>query len=530
MGSVLSEIDDSLVVTLFGQFSIINSRAEDITPRGKKPGAVIALCASGPNMKRSRRWIEQTLWSDRGIEQAKGSLRQTLFDLRRGLGAYSEVLRSDRASVWLDVTKVQVIPPETGRAFLEGFDAPDPQFRDWLARRRLKHGRPGVVDPLVSGMVRIQCGLPWTAKEAEPLTARIVNDRVGGIISGFIAQSTRSVLHADADLIVRTSIEEAGKKLMLAVQVVDARRDELIHTEHCIVDNVVQLLEDSVEFGRFCWQVADTALEQLAQLRRSSDAAAMRAAWSQDAVRAVLTFDHKVMPKSLHILDEATELIDDGLFHALRAWAQMSLIMEGRFEETTETISSIRALLDRASKASPGDPVVNSLVANVSAILLADFERASSHAVLALKSQPNNIFAVQAKSLALFHIGAYEEAYLLSRQNRDVAEPTKYGAMCNLHHALLCLRTRRSEEAVLVSRAAVEAVPSYRAPSRQLVALYAASGKLEKAKAQASLLKSVEPDFTTEKLLMDEAYPANTLREVGVINRAKRHLGDFEPD
>lgn len=517
-------MDKKIEICLSGQFAVYAKDGEDITPRGKKATAILALLAECETMKRARPWLQQMLWSDRGDEQARGSLRQTLFEIRQQFGSCGDALQSDRRSIWLDSSSVSVRPIENGRGFLQGIGVQDPKFRDWLRRKRLKYGSTDQSGQDATNVVRIQCGLPWTASERDPVGARILNDQVGGIISGFIAQSTRGVLETDADLIIRASLEEIAEESVVAVQVLDARRDILIHSDHSVMGNVSDLLNNSAELSRFCWKVADGALDQLAASFEKSDPAAMRAAWSQEAIGAVLTFDHSVMPRSLNILNEASGMLQDGLFYVLEAWAMMSLIMEDRLEETPDTLSAIKAALDRARLWSPADPMVTAIAANVQAILFEDYAEAFRLATLALKAQPNNIFATQAMSLCRFNLGAQDAAYQLSRQNKEVAELTKYGAMCNLHHALLCLRTNRPDEAITSSRAASEAVPQYRAPSRQLVALYAAGGQLEAASAEAERLTGIEPGFSVDRLIQDERYPANTLRTTGVLAKAKRSL------
>ncbi len=476
-------------------------------------------------MKRSRRWIEQTLWSDRAPDQARGSLRQTLFELRQQLGQFSRAIQSDRVSIWLDSNLVQVVPCEIGREFLEGIDVQDPKFKDWLSRKRFPNSQERSDLDDATKMVRIQCGLPWTAETNDAVGERIFNDNVGGIITGFIANSSRGVLDTDADLVVRASTDEGADGAVVSVQVVDARRDVLIHSDHSVHRNLATLLTDESEMSKFCWKVADGALDQLAKSHRQTSPVAMRAAWSQEAIGAILTFDQSIMPRSLDILDEAAGILPDGLFFALRAWSIMSLVMEGRIEETQETLSAVRGALERARSLAPGDPMVNGIVANVHSVLFEDYEKAFRLSSMALKGQPNNIFAAQAMSLCRFQLGSQEAAYLLSRRNRDIAEFTKYGPMCNLHHALLCLRTRRAAEAIAASRAASDAVPAYRAPSRQLVALYAAGGQVDEAMAQSAKLSEIEPGHSIDRLLNDESYPVNTLRASGVLDQAKQALG-----
>ena len=289
---------------------------------------------------------------------------------------------------------------------------------------------------------------------------------------------------------------------------------------------LTSLLADKTELGRFCWTVADHALDRLADSRREENAAAMRAAFSQEAVRAVLSFDPSEMPNSLKILDAASRDLEDGLFHALKAWSMMSLVMEDHLEESRDTLAAINVELEKARQLAPGDAMVYGVSANVRAVLFEDYSQAVTMSTSALRAQPNNVFATQAMTLCRFNAGAHDAAYRMSRDNQIVAAATKYGAMCNLHHALLCLKTNRADEALAASRAAVHAVPNYRAPSRQLVALYAANGLIDKAIATVTALSAVEPEFSIERLFNDPEYPANTLRETGVLDRARTMLGD----
>jgi tetratricopeptide (TPR) repeat protein len=512
-------------VNLFGQFSMHDAEGQDVTPRGKKASGLIALLAVSEPYKRSRRWIEQTLWSDRGAEQARGSLRQTLFELRRDLGPLSELLCSDRTSIWLNPGLVRVSPIQSDRVFLEGLDIADPEFQAWLSAKRLAYGaQSGAGGATDDRQVRIQCGTPMTAATPDPAGAMIMNDQVGGIISGFIAQSTRGVFETEVDLIVNSSLQEVAGRTVLAVQIVDARNDVLLHSDHSVAGDLASLLDDGPEMAQFCWKVADRALEKLAYSRRETDAVARRAAWSQKAIGAVLSFDHALMPLSLNILDHAASELEDGLFFALRAWSIMSLIMEVRLEETPETLCAVQSALQHAQRLSPDDPMVLAIIANVRAVFFEDYAGALSLSNKALRWQPNNVFATQAMALSRFNTGSSEAAYVLSRRNRSIAQATKYAAMCDLHHALLCLRTNRPEEALDASRSAAEATPGYRAPNRQLVALYAATGQLKEASTQAALLAKIEPDFALDRMLHDTSYPTNTLRASGTLSRAKQAL------
>ena len=80
---------------LVGQFRLVDRLGVDRAPRGAKARAVLAMLVQVPEHRRSRRWLEARLWSDRGAEQASGSLRQVLVELRHAMGAESHRVCAD---------------------------------------------------------------------------------------------------------------------------------------------------------------------------------------------------------------------------------------------------------------------------------------------------------------------------------------------------------------------------------------------------------------------------------------------------
>lgn len=88
---------------LLGPVRLGNSAGDDFTPKARKTRALLALLAlsKGP-LQRNR--LTNLLWGDRGEEQARGSLRQALYELR--ILANSGYLRSDRESVSIGPKKL----------------------------------------------------------------------------------------------------------------------------------------------------------------------------------------------------------------------------------------------------------------------------------------------------------------------------------------------------------------------------------------------------------------------------------------
>lgn len=132
-----------MFIRMIGVFEVRDEAGQDRTPRGAKARALLALLARTPGHRRPRRWLEARLWSDRGQEQASGSLRQALTELRKALGPLADRLTSDRDCVALSGFGSDLADPAAarealarGREFLEGVDILDPGFNLWLAEER----------------------------------------------------------------------------------------------------------------------------------------------------------------------------------------------------------------------------------------------------------------------------------------------------------------------------------------------------------------------------------------------------------
>jgi tetratricopeptide (TPR) repeat protein len=144
---------ERMKISLFGSFRAEGPGGENLTPKGRKAQALLAMLALAERGERSRVWLCDKLWSDRQAEQAFASLRQCLMDIRRSFGAIcSEVLDISQFTIRLELPAVEVDAlamreawsrGDTGNPilarrgeFLEGIDVGDSEFEDWLAVER----------------------------------------------------------------------------------------------------------------------------------------------------------------------------------------------------------------------------------------------------------------------------------------------------------------------------------------------------------------------------------------------------------
>ena len=81
-----------LEISLLGGFGLRVGGREIVVSR--KARALIAYLAINPGQPAARDTVSDLLWSRRGAEQQRHSLRQTLVELRRVFAAEGDVLRS----------------------------------------------------------------------------------------------------------------------------------------------------------------------------------------------------------------------------------------------------------------------------------------------------------------------------------------------------------------------------------------------------------------------------------------------------
>ena len=141
---------------LLGGFKAQNEAGLEIVIPARKGRALLAILAVSPSGAASREKLAALLWSDRGEDQARSSLRQTLTVLRKELGATNANLlvaddqRVELARGTMDIDAVSIVSLSKTNdvlslrraaslyqgEFLADGEVSDPLFEEWLAGER----------------------------------------------------------------------------------------------------------------------------------------------------------------------------------------------------------------------------------------------------------------------------------------------------------------------------------------------------------------------------------------------------------
>ena len=142
-------------LTLLGSFALRRPDGILVVGLGRKARALIAVVAIAKEpVDRVR--LAQLLWSERGSDQARASLRQTLYEVRQQLPSDPPLLVAGYDQVWLTRASVAVdletaemaVHERDGCNLLRDLDHLDPKFDQWLIgeRKRLTQ-KHDVVEP-----------------------------------------------------------------------------------------------------------------------------------------------------------------------------------------------------------------------------------------------------------------------------------------------------------------------------------------------------------------------------------------------
>ena len=98
-----------LELILLGRFECLLSTGTRVSLAMRKAEVLLAFLALAPGLRHPRERLINLLWSDRGEQQARNSLRQCLSAIRKSLGEAADmVLQVDRTSVYLNAELIEV--------------------------------------------------------------------------------------------------------------------------------------------------------------------------------------------------------------------------------------------------------------------------------------------------------------------------------------------------------------------------------------------------------------------------------------
>jgi tetratricopeptide (TPR) repeat protein len=529
-------------IRLVGVFEVRGEDGRDCTPRGAKARAILAMLCQTPDRRRGRRWLESRLWSDRGAEQASGSLRQALMEIRKALGDEAEHLQTDRDMVRLDGATTDLEQDagaaaralQAGREFLEGIDIVDQSFEDWLREERARVERAlGIRRP-------DQARMPVAATARLPFVIRL-----GGLPSGMGAFAGRAL----ADAIGRLLAEFAHIDVYGAggAQIPpDLPREGLaLHIEGAEIQDRVHVLVSlsSTASGQIIWnqraavplaeadfigagdlpplvfQAADAALSHFPQLPECQQGPGRANALISSALTEMFSYDGDRLLAADRMLVEAGEIASSARIYAWRCLVRQIMFVERTDGDQPNLMAEVDEFSRKALELSKANPLVLSLVGLARVMVEQNPDAGGILARDAVALSPYNAHAHLAHAVALSRAGNNSGALEAARRGAEIAARTAHVHWWEAASGLVAIRCENYAAAMAHYEAAHYRAPGFRAAMRHLLFLYLWAGEPEKAARVHQALLKVEPDFTLDRILHEPGYPAVTLRKSGLLQR-----------
>ena len=495
-----------LTVRLLGRFNVRDTGGRDCTPRSAKARGVLALLCQAPGHARPRRWLQAHLWSDRGPNQASGSLRQALLEIRRALGPVACLLRADRDEVALLATttdletdpKALAAIASDDQKFLRGLDPRDTAFSAWLAaeRGRLRglSARP-LLGPSMSLPVHLRLGL--------------LPGGVGGLAAQALADTIGKLLSESAQVEIfeyPRSAESLG--LVLALESVNA--PGVVHIRAAVSVAVsgqvlwsgttsVRLSDpdaigSGLSFARFAFQAAEAAQAALPLLRGPEDPRGSADVLIAEAIGDLFSFVPDRLLQADTRLALASNLRASPRSFAWRAFLRQVMALEGIGKDTVTLAQEGAEFAFRALELGSGNPLVLALVSQVHGAFDSNAETAAILARDALALSPCNAHAHAAQAGALLRGGRLGAARLAAARGADIAAGSLRAHWWDHIVGKTALAVGDLPAAISAYEAAHARAPAFRAPLRQLVILYDQVGDKSRYLRALGALRRIEPD------------------------------------
>jgi tetratricopeptide (TPR) repeat protein len=534
-------MQDRLTLVLRGQFAVLSEDGHDLTPSSGKACAILVLLATAPQMRRSRLWLQQMLWSGRAPAQASGSLRQSLVEIRRALRQYAPVLKASRSTVMLEPGAIPLVDGLSeafaDRDFLQGFPALDPGFDGWLRQMRERGA---------DAKAAVSAGERFLRQRPSPPQRMIVLIQLGAahlqdvqnlllFMREFIGRSLTelhelSVVHEQlkdnaiptgvptlrveigafeitpGSLSLNASIEECATLRMFW-----SRMSSPVSAESFNAD-----INGCLAFAQGVIQAASNimASEPLLPTSNTQHAASVFAA---TAVRRMFSMRRSEIEAAQGLLDRALEIHPRGLYHAQRAQLAIIQLIERQTDDAHALRDQARHDIAIAMEKEPLNSNVLAAAAHSQNVFEHDNEASIWLAQQSIEANRANPVGWLVLSNALLYAGRTSDAYDAALTAQGLADQTWLKHWMYFQRSLAAAVSGRFTEAAAFGSRAHLLAPHFRPPLRYLVALHARSAEFGRSAEAARRLVDLEPDFSVRRLASDRDYPASFLHRANLI-------------
>lgn len=517
-----------LKITLYGRFRVEDETGSDLTPTGTKTQALLALVASSPSLDRSRTWLQDKLWSDRGPEQGSASLRQALSELRKTLGKRASLLITNRQRVRLDTDRIVLSGVDgSDSEFLEGIDCRDPEFNHWLTSKRAAGGManspaaPPAVRTVKRQQVLFLCngGAPTAPRFVEDTFVETVSKSIQDLLNVEILNKLPDESEPGLLIVNVHAVTTNTDEVVLRVVVEDVDAHRRVWSDAAKAGSVDALMNTDVQVLNLSNRLVATLTEVILRGRAGSNGDPNANLLALLAHRKMFSMDVVALSEADEMLQTAFEIEERAVFRAWLAQLYCIQFVERAGADLQELGDRSGEMCAYALEADPANSNVLCAAANAKVVLQKNYTLGAELAAMSVRADKANPYGWWALSAASLYLGRLKAAHNAASNAQRLGAGTKERYWTDFQRSLTAATLGRTREAIRYGELASALAPSFRPPLRYLVGLYSRVGDQEKLQRAATKLQRLEPDFSIERLISDPHYPASILRNYDISDQ-----------
>jgi len=509
-------------INYWGALSVTADNGDSLLPKGTKARALLALLATSDTLERSRSFLQEMLWSDRGREQRAASLRQCLAEMKSSFGIYANLIVADRQSIGLKPESI-ALDARTGNSpqnFLEGLSLRDPAFKTWLNNQRNQGqtsddiGTTAKKPPQRPIVVICEHQDNPALHDTEEVLQLLVLNTLREIC---LVNSTTSKCATNDDCIV-ISIKATPMprdQQVLGVIIRDNTAGTVIWSSEAQINPANRPLQNQLSLLELSNQTVNATTDEITQasilLQHDQDATLL----ALIAIRKIFSIQKEEVNDAIRLLNMAYEIEPRGIFQAWLAQAYTIQYIE-RFVTADADLKdrTAHSCLLALSTDSTNSNVL-AAVANARTNIELDFQAGLSLSLQSVKISPANPLAWWSYSNALQCVGKSKMAFRASLNAQALGDKTRFKFWCDFQVSVTAAMLGQVKEALHFGETAASFAPAFRPPIRYLTALYAIDGQKDQVVKNVKKLQVLEPDFSIDRMLNDACYPIGIMRRYG---------------
>lgn len=531
-----------LKLNALGRLTLTDEGGRDFAPQGSKARGAIALLAVAPGHTRTRAWLQQRLWSDRAAEQAAGSLRAVLSEIRRALGPHRQLLVASRHAVALEPAGFRVVYEAsvdmrqggTVEAF-EDVDVHDREFehviRDvrshvlerWVQQRRAAPRRRRIV--LVRSDAR---GAP-----AADVGARLLQNR---ILSALRQMDDLEIMSADgsdgaddldapggqpqAILLIRVLSVAVSNDVFLSVEIQNGRR---LWSDNASVPGAIGAMHESVDLDRLALNTVERVSDAFAEAASINGADACASVLAHQARNLFFRLDKKSLIAADSLFKRAFEIEPRGRYLVWRGFLRNAAFFQHRTMSFLDNVAPVTELAVEALRHSPDDAVVQTISSQIEYIHQGNLRTPLVMAQRGVERDPTDPLGWALLSNALSTNGKLEEGYQTARRALDLTKHSPFQFYFEHFACMAATALADYDRALLHARTGLRFRPDFVSTRRYEVALHLHRDETPLLRQAVKALRQQEPGFSPMALL-DPSYPVNTLRRLPIMETVQRRV------